>query len=91
MSTLRAVLSLLLLSSTAHAAVTVDYRNHDSQERVFSGKCSGSSASITFEGNTTSAATLQGSAPCVLQTPKGEVTLTGGEKVIIRNGEIEIE
>lgn len=81
----------LLLSASAHAAVTVDYRNYDSQERVYSGKCSGSAASITFEGNTTGAATLQGSAPCVLQTPKGEITLTGGETVVIRNGEIEIE
>lgn len=85
------LLACVLLAGQANAAVTVDYQNRDSQEHVFSAKCSGSSSSITFEGNTTGAATLQGSAPCVVQTAHGEVVLKGGEKVEIRNGVISIQ
>ena len=91
-------LSLMLLGSLltlagvpAQAAVTVDYVNRDSKEHVFPAVCSGSRSSITFRSNTTGAATLQGSAPCIVQTADEEVTLNGGEDVEIRDGKIEIQ
>lgn len=79
-------LAFLALASGAQAAVTVDYRNHDSVERVFEAICSGSRASITFEGGTTGAATMQGSAPCKIRSGDRDVELRGGEDVEIRDG-----
>ncbi len=80
----------LLFSRNCEAAVTVDYRNHDSQEHVFQAVCSGNKSSITFRRGTTGASTLQGSAPCIVDTPKGKVTLNGGEDVEIKDAEIKI-
>jgi hypothetical protein len=79
-----------LASQTSWAAVTVDYQNRDSKEHVFSAVCSGVRSSITFRSGTTSAATLQGSAPCTVKTEHGDVVLNGGEDVEIRDGEIKI-
>jgi hypothetical protein len=77
-------------SSVGWAAVTVDYQNRDSKEHIFAAECSGVRSSITFRSGTTSAATLQGSAPCTVKTEHGDVILKGGEDVEIRNGEIKI-
>jgi hypothetical protein len=81
---------LASISQLSFAAVTVDYQNRDSKEYIFTAECSGSRSSITFRSGTTGAATLQGSAPCIVKTATAEVTLNGGEDVEIRNGEIKI-
>jgi hypothetical protein len=76
-------------ASLAHAAVNVDYRNHDSKEHVFNAVCSGSKTSITFEANTTGSATLQGSAPCLIEHADDEsFEVRGGEDLQIKNGVI---
>jgi hypothetical protein len=85
-----AVLLASIVSSVSWAAVTVDYQNRDSKEHIFAAECSGMRSSITFRSGTTSAATLQGSAPCTVKTEHGDVILKGGEDVEIRNGEIKI-
>ena len=79
-----------VISTSAFSAVTVDYRNFDSREHIFAAKCSGSSASFTFEGNTTGAATAQGSAPCLIENQGEQVQLRGGEKVEIKDGRIRV-
>jgi len=80
----------LLASAASHAAVNVDYRNHDSQAREFTALCSGSRATIEFNAGTTGSATLQGSAPCIIKQGSEEVVLKGGEDVEIKNGVITI-
>lgn len=82
---------ILAYASGAQAAVTVDYRNHDSVERIFEAICSGSRTSITFEGGTTGAATMQGSAPCKIRSGDQDVELRGGEDVEIRDGVLRIK
>lgn len=99
MNTLRTRISLfsltltgaLLVSALAEAAVTVRYYNRDSKSYEMSAKCSGSSYTVKFSGNTTSSATIQGSAPCVVQAPGGAVTLKGGENIEIKDGKIIIK
>lgn len=78
--------AFLAFTFAAQAAVTVDYRNHDSVERVFEALCSGSRTKITFEGGTTGAATMQGSAPCKIRSGDQDIELHGGEDVEIRDG-----
>lgn len=81
---------LLLASFAAQAAVTVRYYNRDGKSYELPAKCSGSSYTVKFSGNTTSSATIQGSAPCVVKAPGGEVTLKGGENIEIKDGKIII-
>lgn len=83
--------AVLLVSLVAQAAVTVRYYNRDSQSYELPAKCSGSSYTVKFSGNTTSSATIQGSAPCVVKAPGGEVTLKGGENIEIKDGKIIIK
>ncbi|MBK8285855.1 MAG: hypothetical protein IPK97_13830 [Ahniella sp.] len=80
----------LLAAQPSLAAVNVDYRNFDSEDREFAATCSGSRASIKFNRGTTGSATLQGSAPCVIKQGSEEVILNGGEDVEIKNGVIQI-
>ncbi|AVP97443.1 hypothetical protein C7S18_09645 [Ahniella affigens] len=77
-------------SMPSNAAVNVDYRNFDSDAHEFTALCSGSRATITFDRNTTSSATLQGSAPCVIKQAADEIILKGGEELEIKNGVIKI-
>ena len=83
-------IAALLAAQSSLAAVNVDYRNFDSVEHQFAAICSGSRASITFNRNTTGSATLQGSAPCIIQQGSEEVVLNGGENVEIKNGLIRV-
>ena len=84
------VVVALFAAQPTFAAVNVDYRNFDSEDREFAATCSGSRASIKFNRGTTGSATLQGSAPCVIKQGSEEVVLNGGEDVEIKNGLIQI-
>jgi hypothetical protein len=81
----------LLVGSIAEAAVTVRYYNRDSKSYEMPAKCSGSSYTVKFSGSTTASATIQGSSPCVVKAPGGEVTLKGGENIEIKDGKITIK
>jgi hypothetical protein len=83
------LVSLLLVGAAANAAVNVDYTNNDSKEHVFNAVCSGSKTTITFEGGTTGSATLQGSAPCLIEhADREKYEVRGGEDLQIKNGVI---
>ena len=83
--------TLLLASSFAFAAVTVRYYNKDSKNYEWPAKCSGSKYTVKFTSSTTGSTTIQGSAPCVVKAPGGEVTLEGGEKIEIKDGKITVK
>lgn len=81
----------MLVATAASAAVTVQYHNGDSKNYEWDAKCSGSSYTVKFSASTTGATTIQGSAPCIVKAPGGEVTLKGGEKIDIKDGKITIK
>ncbi|HND12573.1 MAG TPA: hypothetical protein PKO07_21695 [Pseudomonadota bacterium] len=90
LSTLVAV-AMTLLPLAASAAVTVRYYNRDSQKHTYPAVCSGSQYTVSFDGSTTSSTTIQGSSPCTVKTPAGDVVLKGGENIEIQNGKISIK
>ena len=79
-----------LVGTVASAAVTVRYSNKDSKSYEWKAKCSGSGYTVKFKASTTGSTTIQGSSPCEVETPKGKVTLKGGEKITIKDGKITI-
>ena len=83
--------AVLLVSQIASAAVTVRYYNRDSKRHEFEATCSGSKYKAVFDGSTTSSVTIQGSAPCIVHTPGGNVTLKGGENIEIHDGKISVK
>lgn len=86
-----AVSAFFLTSSVASAAVTVRYYNKDSKSYEWEAVCSGSKKTVKFGASRTASTTIQGSGPCKVKTPHGEVTLKGGEKIRIKDGKITIE
>ena len=46
---------------------------------------------VKFGSSRTASTTIQGSSPCKVTTPKGVVTLKGGEKIEIKDGKITIK
>lgn len=84
-------LAILFTSAMAWAAVTVRYYNTDSTSYEWDATCSGSSKKVKFKGSTTSSTTIQGSGPCTVHTPNGDVELSGGEKIKIEDATITIE
>lgn len=85
------VLGISLVSTLASAAATVRYYNRDSKKYEFEAVCSGSQTKAVFDGSTTSSYTIQGSPPCKVKTPHGEVELKGGENIEIKDGKIIIK
>lgn len=85
------VLAVALTSSLAWAAVTVRYHNGDSKDYQWEAVCHGSHYKVKFSHSTTSSATIQGSSPCTVKTPAGDVVLKGGENIEIKNGKITIK
>ncbi len=75
----------------ASAAVTVRYYNKDSKSYEWPAVCSGSKYKVKFGASRTASTTIQGSSPCKVKTPNGEVTLKGGEKIEIKNAKITIK
>lgn len=82
--------ALLFGAATASAAVTVDYYNKDSQKHSFEALCSGSKYTLEVNGSTTGASTIQGSGPCKVKHAGGEISLSGGEKIEIKDGKITL-
>ena len=76
------------LAGSAWAAVTVEYHNNDDKNHTFEAVCSGSHETLRVDANTTGAATIQGSGPCKVKHAGGEIELSGGEKIEIKNGVI---
>lgn len=92
MHKLFAASAAVLVCSAASAAITVDYENKDSKEYKWDAVCSGSKTSgVTFKGSTTSASSIQGSAPCTVKASGGDVVLKGGEKILIKDGKVTIK
>ena len=82
-----AIVGVSLLSVSALAGVTVRVENMDSKEYVANAVCHGSKYTVMIKKGTTSV-TIQGSAPCSLSIAGSKVTLSGGERVKIKNGEM---
>jgi hypothetical protein len=91
MKKLFAVILLTLVCSTAAAAVTVQYSNTDSTTYEWDAICGGSTLKVKFDSHSTSTTTIQGSSPCVIKTPQGDVTVKGGEKLDIQNGKVTVK
>jgi hypothetical protein len=88
---LLAVFGVLFSASLAFAAVTVRYHNSDSTTYEWKATCSGSSKSVEFGSSRTASVTIQGSGPCTVHTPNGDVELSGGEKIEIEDATITIK
>ena len=86
-----AALLVTLVCTTAFAAVTVQYANTDSKTYEWEAICGGAHYKVKFNSHTTSTTTIQGSSPCVIKTPSGDVTVKGGEKLDIKNGKITVK
>ncbi len=86
-----AALLVTFMCATALAAVTVQYSNTDSTTYEWEAICGGTHLKVKFNSHTTSTTTIQGSAPCVIKTPSGDVTVKGGEKLDIKNGKITVK
>lgn len=81
----------LLVASTAWAGVYVRYHNDDGVDYKWQAVCHGSTYTVEFGSSRTADATIQGDSPCVLETPKGKVTLQGGERIEIKDGKVTIQ
>jgi hypothetical protein len=89
-----AVTSFVAIASFATAAfasATLRYYNEDSKDYTWKATCSGSEYSVTFDHSKTSSVTIQGSTPCVIHTPNGDVTIKGDAKVHIKDAKLTIE
>lgn len=84
-------LLLLAVSSIQAGSVYVQYYNKDSKSYTYEAKCSGMTYKVTFDASKTAATTIQGSGPCVIETPNGKVELKDGNKIEIKDGKIEIK
>jgi hypothetical protein len=87
-----ATIPILFLTAPAFAAVYIKYSNTDSKEHVMKARMDGVTKEITFEGNTTGAATIQGSGKAaVIETSCGKVEVKDDAKIEIKNGCIKIQ
>jgi hypothetical protein len=87
-----AAMPTLFLSTPASAAVYIRYSNQDSQEHVMRVQMDGQTKEVTFEANTTGAATIQGSGTvAVIETSCGKVEVENDSTIEIENGCITIE
>ena len=84
-------IAVMFSASVAFAAVTVRYYNTDSKAYEWEATCSGSSKTVEFGASRTASVTIQGSGPCTVHTPNGDVKLSGGEKIKIEDATITIE
>ena len=82
--------ALVFAAASASAAVTVDYYNKDSKDHAFEAMCSGSKYTLEVRSSTTGATTMQGSGPCKVKHAGGEISLSGGEKIEIKDGVISL-
>jgi|GEM_PF-1062083 hypothetical protein len=85
------LVTALLASSAAWAAVTVRYYNRDTRDYTWPTVCSGVKTTVTFGRSQTASVTIQGSGPCTVQTSAGDVVLKGGENLDIKDGKIQVK
>jgi hypothetical protein len=82
----------LFLAAPSLAAVYIKYSNKDSKEHVMKASMDGVTKEVTFEGNTTGAATIQGSGKAaVIETSCGKVEVKDEAKIEIKNGCIKVQ
>ena len=79
---------VLLTATTAFAYVTVDYYNQDSTDYVAKAVCHGSTYDVPFDHSRTASVTIQGDAPCDVTLNGVTLTLSGGEKLVIKDGKL---
>ena len=79
------------IASVAFASATLRYYNEDSKDYTWKATCSGSEYSVTFDHSRTSSVTIQGSTPCMLHAPGGDIKITGDTKLHIKDGKVTIE
>jgi hypothetical protein len=82
-----AIVGMSLLSSSALAGVTIRVENKDSKEYTAKAVCHGTKYDVKIGKGTTSV-TIQGSSPCEVDLNGSKLTLSGGERVIIKNGKM---
>ncbi len=84
-------ISLLFISSTVFAGVTLRYYNKDSGSHSFRVKICGSSSSVTFGGSRTASTTIQGCSNATIYSNCGSVSVRNGDRVEIRNGCVKVQ
>ena len=86
----KVILSMTLVAMfgvNAFGAIYIKYYNKDSQKHTMTVKMDGSTKSVTFNGSTSGAATVQGSGTKgVIQTKCGDVEISDGAKIEIKDG-----
>jgi len=86
------LLSFIVFGFTSPNAVTLRYYNKDSQTHTFPVKIAGSSKSVTFEASRTSSVTIQGgSNEAVISCNCGDVKVSGGDNIEIKDGCITVK
>ncbi len=86
------IITVILTTASIYAgSVYVQYYNKDSKSYTYEAKCSGMTYKVTFDASKTAASTIQGSGPCIIETPSGKVELKDGNKIEIKDGKIEIK
>lgn len=87
-------LSIIPAIAFAHpsiASVYIKYSNNDSDKHVMKVQMDGQTKEVTFNGNTTGAATIQGSGKvATIETPCGKVEIKDDSKIEIKKGCIKI-
>jgi hypothetical protein len=91
LATAASLASILFAASVAYASMTLRYYNEDSKDYTWKATCSGSEYSVTFDHSKTSSVSIQGSTPCIIHAPNGDVKFTGDAKVHIKDGKLTIE
>lgn len=85
-------IALFAVASVAYGAVTLRYYNKDSQSYTFKAKIAGSTKEVKFGGSQTSSVTIQGgSSTAVISCECGDVEVSAGDYIEIKNGCIEVK
>jgi hypothetical protein len=79
-----------VMIAKAFAGVTVRYYNGDSKDYVANAVCCGSKNNVTFKSSRTSSLTIQGCSTCKVTINGQTFSLTGGEKIKIKNGKVSV-
>jgi len=84
--------ALFVFIQVANAAVTLRYYNKDSKTYKFKVKIAGSTKTVEFGSSKTASVTIQGGDDeCIIYTDCGEVKVTQGDKITIKDGCISID
>ena len=83
--------SILATATLAYAGATLRYYNEDSKDYKWKATCSGTDYEVTFDHSKTSSVTIQGSTPCVLHAPNGDLKITGDANLHIKDGKATVE